>query len=179
MMIDRRAFIAGTALLAVAPACGLLPLDAAADVADVRPPVFMIEGWSAQDDSDPGNQVWIKIGHAWPQLGDSWRRRRQAEPALALSMPEKPNDLDDGLLTASEIAQLKLDADWAVLSAYNTAARINLAQKRSQVSLGRSSMQRTIADRQPCLPVSCPGVSATLTTIAFDNSSLRWLEINT
>src|SRR5260221_10206009 len=32
---------------------------------------------------------------------------------------------------------------------------------------------------QPCPPESCPGVSATLTTIAFDNSSLRWLEINT
>jgi CHAT domain-containing protein/Tfp pilus assembly protein PilF len=46
----------------------------------------------------------------------------KAEPALALSIPEKPHDLDDGLLTASEIAQLKLDADWAVLSACNTAA---------------------------------------------------------
>jgi CHAT domain-containing protein/Flp pilus assembly protein TadD len=46
----------------------------------------------------------------------------KAEPALALSIPEKPTDLDDGLLTASEIAQLKLDADWAVLSACNTAA---------------------------------------------------------
>ena len=34
----------------------------------------------------------------------------------------KPNDFDDGLLTASEIAQLKLDADWVVLSACNTAA---------------------------------------------------------
>src|SRR6516164_7783177 len=32
---------------------------------------------------------------------------------------------------------------------------------------------------QPCLPESCPGVSAALTTIAFDNSSLRWLEVNT
>jgi CHAT domain-containing protein len=46
----------------------------------------------------------------------------KAEPALALSIPAKPNDFDDGLLTASEIAQLKLDADWAVLSACNTAA---------------------------------------------------------
>jgi CHAT domain-containing protein len=46
----------------------------------------------------------------------------KVEPALALSIPEKPNDFDDGLLTASEIAQLKLDADWAVLSACNTAA---------------------------------------------------------
>src|SRR6266849_6467089 len=32
---------------------------------------------------------------------------------------------------------------------------------------------------QPCLPGSCPDFSATFTTIAFDDSSLRWLEINT
>jgi hypothetical protein len=32
---------------------------------------------------------------------------------------------------------------------------------------------------RPCLPESCPGVSATLTTTAFDHSSLRWLEIST
>ena len=32
---------------------------------------------------------------------------------------------------------------------------------------------------QSCLPESCSGFSATFTTIAFDNSSLRWLEINT
>jgi hypothetical protein len=32
---------------------------------------------------------------------------------------------------------------------------------------------------QPCLPESCPDFSATFTTIAFDDSSLRWLEINT
>jgi CHAT domain-containing protein len=31
-------------------------------------------------------------------------------------------DLDDGLLTASEVAQLKLNADWVVLSACNTMA---------------------------------------------------------
>jgi CHAT domain-containing protein len=48
--------------------------------------------------------------------------KSRAEPALALTMPDKPTDLDNGLLTASEIAQLKLDADWAVLSACNTAA---------------------------------------------------------
>jgi len=44
------------------------------------------------------------------------------EPALALSKPASPSDLDDGLLQASEIAQLKLNADWVVLSACNTAA---------------------------------------------------------
>jgi CHAT domain-containing protein len=44
------------------------------------------------------------------------------EPALALTLPAKPSDLDDGLLTASEVAQLKLNSDWVVLSACNTAA---------------------------------------------------------
>ena len=45
-----------------------------------------------------------------------------AEPSLALSVPKEPTSLDDGLLTASEVAQLKLNADWVVLSACNTAA---------------------------------------------------------
>lgn len=44
------------------------------------------------------------------------------EPALALATPAIATDLDDGLLTASEVAQLKLNADWVVLSACNTAA---------------------------------------------------------
>jgi CHAT domain-containing protein len=44
------------------------------------------------------------------------------EPSLALTIPAQPSDLDDGLLTASEVAQLKLNADWVVLSACNTAA---------------------------------------------------------
>jgi CHAT domain-containing protein len=43
-----------------------------------------------------------------------------AEPSLALSLPKQPSDVDNGLLTASEVAQLKLNADWVVLSACNT-----------------------------------------------------------
>jgi CHAT domain-containing protein/tetratricopeptide (TPR) repeat protein len=45
-----------------------------------------------------------------------------AEPSIVLSLPSQPSDLDDGLLTASEVAQLKLKADWVVLSACNTIA---------------------------------------------------------
>ena len=45
-----------------------------------------------------------------------------AEPALVLTPPEKGTAEDDGLLTASEIATLDLDADWVILSACNTAA---------------------------------------------------------
>jgi CHAT domain-containing protein/tetratricopeptide (TPR) repeat protein len=43
------------------------------------------------------------------------------EPALALSQPA-PGARHDGLLTASEVAMLKLNADWVILSACNTAA---------------------------------------------------------
>jgi CHAT domain-containing protein/tetratricopeptide (TPR) repeat protein len=45
-----------------------------------------------------------------------------SEPALAFTVPLEPSELDDGLLTASEAAQLKLNADWVILSACNTAA---------------------------------------------------------
>ena len=45
-----------------------------------------------------------------------------AEPALMLTPPTAPTKEDDGLLTASEVAELKLDADWVVLSACNTAS---------------------------------------------------------
>jgi hypothetical protein len=45
-----------------------------------------------------------------------------AEPALVLTPPAAPAPDNDGLLTASKIATLKLNADWVVLSACNTAA---------------------------------------------------------
>jgi CHAT domain-containing protein len=47
------------------------------------------------------------------------------EPALLLSLPKKPTDFDDGMLTACEVA------DWVVLSACNTGRR--QAQRRSFV----------------------------------------------
>ena len=53
--------------------------------------------------------------------------KAKAEPALLLSPPMDGTNAhelehDDGLLTASEVAGLELDADWVVLSACNTAA---------------------------------------------------------
>jgi CHAT domain-containing protein len=43
------------------------------------------------------------------------------QPALALSAPDVSGSEGDGLLTMEEILALKLDADWVVLSACNTA----------------------------------------------------------
>ena len=43
-----------------------------------------------------------------------------AQAALLLTPPPYSSELDDGLLTASEIAQLRLNSDWVILSACNT-----------------------------------------------------------
>jgi CHAT domain-containing protein len=45
-----------------------------------------------------------------------------SEPGLILSPPRVATERNDGYLSASEIAGLKLDADWVILSACNTAA---------------------------------------------------------
>ncbi len=50
-----------------------------------------------------------------PQLG-------LGEPGLVMTPPATPSDLDDGLLTATEAAQLDLSADWVILSAQHGIA---------------------------------------------------------
>ena len=45
-----------------------------------------------------------------------------SEPGLILTPPDIASERDDGYLSASEVAGLRLDADWVILSACNTAA---------------------------------------------------------
>jgi hypothetical protein len=59
------------------------------------------------------------------------------QPALALSNPALSGDGEDGLLTMEEILNLKLNADWVVLSACNTAAAGSAAQEAVS-GLGRA-----------------------------------------
>jgi CHAT domain-containing protein len=48
--------------------------------------------------------------------------KTKSEPALAFTFPDRPSEADDGLLQATEISSLRLNADWVVLSACNTAS---------------------------------------------------------
>ena len=66
------------------------------------------------------------------------------QPALALTAPEVAGVKGDGLLTMEKILALKLDADWVVLSACNTAAGAG-AGRRS----GFWSWQRILLCRHP------------------------------
>ena len=56
------------------------------------------------------------------------------EPGLVLTPPEHATAEDDGYLSASEIAALRLDADWVILSACNTAAGAGQGQGAEALS---------------------------------------------
>jgi hypothetical protein len=65
MMIDRRDFIAGATSVFVAPAIHLLPSQQPSSAASQSRVVFMIRGWSVQDDSAGANQAWITVSNSW------------------------------------------------------------------------------------------------------------------
>jgi CHAT domain-containing protein len=57
-------------------------------------------------------------------LAGDWHGPTDTEPALVLTPPvgcRPPSPQDDGLLTASEVSELSLDAEWVLLLACNTA----------------------------------------------------------
>ncbi len=61
-----------------------------------------------------------------------------AEPSLMLIPPSTASREDDGLLMASEVAQLNLDADWVILSACNTAGGAALYETEALSGLARA-----------------------------------------
>ena len=60
------------------------------------------------------------------------------EPGLAFTPPEQSSREDDGLLAASEVAGMRLSADWVILSACNTASADGTPGADSLSSLGRA-----------------------------------------
>jgi CHAT domain-containing protein len=60
------------------------------------------------------------------------------ESALVFSPPQRATETDDGLLTASEVAQLKLNADLVILTATSTAASDGTPDSEGVSSLARA-----------------------------------------
>lgn len=56
------------------------------------------------------------------------------EPGLILTPPATATPQDDGYLSASEIAGLKLDAEWVILSACNTAGGTGVGEAAEALS---------------------------------------------
>jgi hypothetical protein len=72
-----------------------------------------------------------------------------AEAALLLTPPEVASEEDDGLLTASEVTLLKLNADWVIMSACNTGG----GDKSGEALSG---LRRCAAPTGWCCPASAP-----------------------
>lgn len=64
--------------------------------------------------------------------------RGATEPGLVMTPPADPSTTDDGYLSSSEIAALRMQADWVILSACNTAGSDGLEGAPGLSGLARS-----------------------------------------
>jgi CHAT domain-containing protein len=71
--------------------------------------------------SQDGSLAKYRIVHFATRGALAGQASRASEPGLLLTPPGQATATDDGYLSESEIAGLKLDADWVILSACNTA----------------------------------------------------------
>jgi CHAT domain-containing protein/tetratricopeptide (TPR) repeat protein len=72
--------------------------------------------------SDGGQLAQYRIVHFATHGALAGELNGSDEPGLILTPPTTASQQDDGYLSASEISGLRLDADWVILSACNTAA---------------------------------------------------------
>jgi hypothetical protein len=70
MMINRRTFVAGAVVAAVAPTPDLLARLSAPPAEAKGRVVFLVEGWSVQSDDETADRMWLRIDRGWRT---SWR----------------------------------------------------------------------------------------------------------
>ncbi len=68
MTIDRRAFVAGTTLVAFAPTLELLSAPRSPPAVNESRLVYMIDGWCVPTEN--ANEVWFRVNRSWRT---SWR----------------------------------------------------------------------------------------------------------
>ena len=107
----------------------MLPLDlrrGLADVAQVRQQDVRLGARATEAEikrlSEAGELAKYRVIHFATHGALAGQVSGNSEPGLLLTPPEKATETDDGYLSASEIAALKPDADWVILSPCNTAA---------------------------------------------------------
>ena len=87
--------------------------------------------------SENGKLAQYRIVHFATHGAMAGELDKSSEPGLILTPPQTASEEDDGYLSAAEIAALKLDADWVILSACNTAAG-NAAKAEALSGLARA-----------------------------------------
>jgi CHAT domain-containing protein len=95
--------------------------DAGADLGEMRLGSRATEREIKKMSKD-GRLAQYRIAHFATHGAMAGELKGSSEPGLILTPPGIASEEDDGYLSASEIAALKLDADWVILSACNTAA---------------------------------------------------------
>ena len=99
---------------------GAVARDLKADAEDVRLGARATEG-AVKALSASGQLAQYRVLHFATHGALAGQLTGTTEPGLILTPPAQGSEDDDGYLSASEIAGLKLDADWVILSACNTA----------------------------------------------------------
>jgi CHAT domain-containing protein/tetratricopeptide (TPR) repeat protein len=84
--------------------------------------------------SDAGELAKYRIVHFATHGTLAGQLSGTKEPGLILTPPKTGTHQDDGYLSGSEIARLKLDADWVILSACNTAGGAGEGQAAEALS---------------------------------------------
>jgi CHAT domain-containing protein/Tfp pilus assembly protein PilF len=88
--------------------------------------------------SERGELAKYRVIHFATHGAMAGELRGLTEPGLILTPPAEASETDDGYLSASEIAALKLDADWVILSACNTAAAGEASSAEALSGLARA-----------------------------------------